>query len=94
MYISKLEALLEYHDSGDAIDRGAMRNCPTKAEYDALGTVDVDDLKKSMLYFQIKRVCAIMVLGKTSDHGLATVTKTKTDDHPHGLAYKVIKTMK
>ena len=24
MYISKLEALLEYHDSGDAIDKVAM----------------------------------------------------------------------
>ena len=46
MYISKLEALLEYHDSGDAFDRVAMRKFPTKAEYNALGTTDAYDIKK------------------------------------------------
>ena len=35
-----------------------------------------------------------MVLGQTSDHGLAIVTKTKTVDHPHGLAFEFIETMK
>ena len=94
MYISKLEALLEYHDSGDAIDRSAMANCPTKAEYDLLGTTDVADIQKAMLYRQNKRACAIMVLGQTSDHGLAIITKTKTADHPHGLAFEFIETMK
>jgi hypothetical protein len=94
MYISKLEALLEYHDSGDAIDRVAMANCPTKSEYDALGTTDAGDIKKAMLYRQNKRACAIMVLGQTSDHGLAIITKTKTADQPHGLAFEFIETMK
>ncbi len=50
MYISKLEALLKYHDSGDAIDRVTIRNCSTKAEYDALGTDDAGDIQKVMLY--------------------------------------------
>ena len=94
MYIAKLEALLEYHDSGDAIDRVAMANCPTKSEYDALGTTDAGDIKKAMLYRQNKRACAIMVLGQTSDHGLAIITKTKTANQPHGLAFEFIETMK
>ena len=50
MYISKLKALLEYHDIGDAIDRVTMGNCSTKAEYDTLGTADANDIKKAMLY--------------------------------------------
>ena len=94
MYISKLEALLEYHDSGDAIDRSAMANCPTKSEYDGLGTTDANDIQKAMLYRQNKRACAIIVLGQTSDHGLAIIAKTKTSDHPHGLAHEFVETMK
>ncbi len=90
----KLKALLEYQNRGDAIDRVAMRNCPTNAEYDALETTDASDIQKAMLYRQNKRAYAIMVLGKTLDHGLAIVTKTKTDDHSHGLAYEVTETMK
>ena len=35
-----------------------------------------------------------MVLGQTSDHGLAIITKTKTADQPHGLAFEFIETMK
>ncbi len=94
MFISNLEALLEYHGRGDAIDRVAMRNCPTKAEYDDLGTTNASDIQKAMLYCHNKGVCAIMVLGQTSDHGLEIVTKTKSDDHPHGLAFEVSETMK
>ncbi len=86
--------MLEYHDSGDAIDRVAMHNCPTKAEYNALVLTDANEIKKTMLYCQNKRACVIMVLRQTSDHGLAIITKTKTDDYPHGLSYKVIETMK
>ena len=86
--------MLEYHDSGDAIDRVAMCNCPTKAEYDALETTYASVIQKAMLYLQNKRAYAIMVLGQTSDHGLAIITKTKTVDHPHGLAYEFIETMK
>ncbi len=63
MYISKLEALLEYHDSGDAIDRNAMANYPTKLEYNSLRTTDPNDIQKALLYCQNKRVCAIIVLG-------------------------------
>ena len=90
----KLEAFLEYHNSRDAIGRVAICNCPTKAEYDALETTDASDIQKAMLYCQNKRACAIMVLGQTSDHGLAIVTKTKSDDHPRGLAFEVTETMK
>ena len=71
-----------------------MCNCSTKTEYDALGTTDASDIQKAMLYFQNKRACKIMVLGQTSDHGLAIVNKTKSDNYPHGLAYKVIETIK
>ena len=67
MYISKLEALLEYHDSGNAIDRVAIQNCTTKTEYDALGTTDAADIKKAMLYRQNKRVYQLWCWDKTSN---------------------------
>ncbi len=36
MYISKLEAMIEYHGSGDAMDKKIMATCPTKTKYDGL----------------------------------------------------------
>ena len=50
MYILKLEATMEYHDSGDAMDKTKMATCPTKAEYDVLSASDDDgDRKKALL---------------------------------------------
>ena len=62
MYISKLEALLEYHDSGEAMYRVAMQNFPTQTEYDALGMVDIWHINHVSLYYQNKWECAMMVL--------------------------------
>ena len=81
IYILKMETLLEYHDSRDAIGRVVMQNCLMKAEYDILGTTDANNIKKA-------------VIGQETDHGLAVITKMKTDGHPYGLAYEVIETTK
>ncbi len=35
-----------------------------------------------------------MVIRQKTNHGLVMIKKTKLDDHPHGLAWKVIETMK
>ncbi len=35
IYILKLEAMMEYHDSGDSMDAIVMVTCPTKIQYDA-----------------------------------------------------------
>ncbi len=89
MYISKVEAMMEYHGNGDAMDKTAMANCPTKSEYANLKTSSDDgDKKKVKLYEQNKKACGIMVMvmGQKTDHGLAMIEKTKTDDHPHGIA--------
>ena len=36
----------------------------------------------------------IMELRPGSDHGLAVVQKTKTTDHPHGMAWKIAAAVK
>ena len=95
MYISKVEAMMEYHDNGDAMDETAMATCPTKSEYDNIKTsADADNKKLVKLFEQNKKACAIMVMGQKSNHGLAMIKKTKTDDYPHGIAWKAIATMK
>ena len=96
-YITHITALAEHYDCGDAMDESEMVNCPTKAEYMTLKgkTSPSDDEKERIsLYKQNKRMTAIMVLGQQSDHGIAMVDNTKCDDHPGGLAFKVIQAMK
>ncbi len=73
MYISKLEALAEFHDSGDALDSIAMANCATKSEYEGLTLTDADDLKKAILYQQNKCGCAIMMLRQSTIHRLTAI---------------------
>ncbi len=77
MYISKLEALLEYHNSRDTIDKVVMWNCPTKTQYDASGTYDVQYIQKASLHLQNKQACTSMVIGQDTYHGLTLITKTK-----------------
>ena len=64
MYISKLEAMMEYHDSRDSMDSTIMATCTTKAQYDQfVVSNDADEKKLAKLYQQNKRICAIMVIG-------------------------------
>jgi len=92
---AKLTALAELHDCGDAFDKAEMRNCPTRSEYEAFDMTNLSDAdkKKVKLYKANKKVCAMLILGQESDHGLAAIEKTKTSDHPHGVAWKVVETM-
>ena len=62
-------------------------NCPTKAEFDELGATDPNDIAKAKLYKANKKICAIITLGQKTNHGLAVINKTKSDDFPQGLAY-------
>ncbi len=63
MYISKLEAMVEYHDSGDSMDSTIMATCLTKAQYNRFViSNDAGEKKLAKLYQQNKRVCAIMVI--------------------------------
>ena len=95
MYIAKLEAMMEYHDSGDAMDKAIMATCPTKTEYDCfVVSTDPDEKKLAKLYQMNKRACAIMVIGQKTNHGLVMIEKTKTVNYPHGLAWEAIETMK
>ncbi len=96
-YITHIEALAEHYDCGDAMDETEMANCPTKAEYMNLkgkANPSDDEKERISLYKQNRRMTAIMVLGQTSDHGIAMIDCTKNDDYPSGLAFKVIKAMK
>ena len=54
----------------------------------------MDDKAKAKLYKQNKRICAIMVLGQGSYHGLSVIQKTKTTDYPHRMAWKIVAAMK
>ena len=95
MYISKVEAMMEYHDNGDAMDATIMATCPTKTQYETfVNSNDANEKKLAKLYQQNKKACAIMVMGQKSNHGLAIIEKTKTDDFPHGVAWKAVATMK
>ena len=47
MYIVKVEVLVEYYDSRDALDSVVVENFPTKAEYDVLDVSIAGNLKHS-----------------------------------------------
>ncbi len=49
MYILKLEAMPEYHDSRDAMDKTIMATRPTKSEYDGLANSNDNGDKKIAL---------------------------------------------
>lgn len=89
-YISKVKALVDLNDCGDAMDETMMANCPTKSEYDALDLTSDDGKEKARLWKINKRAMAVITLGQESDHGLAMVDKTKSREHPHGKAHKVV----
>ena len=92
-YKAKVEACAEMWDCADAFDAVAMRNCPTKAEYDALTESTEEEKKKAKLFKANRRMCAVMTLGQDSEHGLAAIQRTKSDDHPHGKAWKIVEAM-
>ena len=94
-YLAQIKALGEYYDCGDALDAKKMTlNCPTKTKFNGLGTTDVNDIAKAKLYKANKKFCTIITLGQKTDHGLAVINKTKSDDFPQGLAYRVIEMLK
>ena len=52
-------------------------------EYDL---TDAGDLRNRKLYEQNRKICAMIVLGQQTDHGLALLTKMKGTGYPHGRA--------
>ena len=92
-YLVQVEALTKYYECGEAMDETDMANCPTKSEYAVLDLTQISGKAKAKFYKQNKRICAIMVLGQGSDHGLAVIQETKTPNHPHGLAWKIVGAM-
>ena len=52
MYMLKLEALLEYHNSGDAIDKVTIQNFPMTAQYNDLGIDGTRSIRQASLYCQ------------------------------------------
>jgi len=87
-YLDKVEALVIYYDCGDAMDKVAMRACPTKTAYVALDQTTSPGKKKGALFKANKRMCAIITLGQGSDHGLNMMKIMKTPDQPNGVAWE------
>ena len=94
-YLSKIKAMSQYQDGGDACDKLKMRACPTKAEYEALvqASTVVDVIAKIKLWKSNAKLMATIVMGQQSNHGMAMVEKTKSADLPSGQAWKVLEAM-
>ena len=93
-YLSQIEALAKYYNCGDALDATKMLNCPTKSEYDALGTTDPNDIAKAKLYKANKQIHAIITLGQKTDHGLVVIYTTKSKDFSQGKVYRVLEMLR
>ncbi len=83
-YHAKIHALAEYYDCGDAFDELKMMGLPKKSEFELLDLTKQDEKELANLYNANKRMCALIVLGQDSDHGLAMMKRTSTSDNPHG----------
>ena len=95
-YMSKIEAMAQYQDGGDACDESEMTACPTKTEYVVLDklAVNVSVAAKVKLWKSNAKLMATVVMGQQSDHGMAMVKKTKSADFSSGQAWKVLKAMR
>ena len=96
-YLDRIEALAEFYNCGNALDSVKMlSDCPMKSEFDAIlsTTTDSVELAKIKLYKENKRLCSIITLGQKMDHGLFVMKKTKSDDFPQGLAYRILEILK
>ena len=86
-YAAKVHALAVYYECGDAFEETAGTKLVTKTQYESISDKTTGIGKQQAdLYIANKRMCALIVLGQDSDHGLATIQKTATKDHPHGNA--------
>ena len=89
VYNEQARASCEYQGLGDALDVTMMGNLVTKAEYDLLDKSDTTNADLIKLYNVNKKVMAMLTLGNSSTAALATIKKTKTKDHPYGVATEV-----
>jgi hypothetical protein len=92
----KTKTLAVYYGYGDTLEQTTMATAPTKSEYDAftVGTTVAAKVAKIKLYEDNIKMAAIIILGQTSDHGLAMMESTISTDQPHGLVYKFIENVK
>ena len=90
VYVSKIEAYVEFMGVGDALDPVLMANCPTKSELAVLDVTNPTNGPLVELYKANKMLCAITVLGQGKSHSIALLGKTKSDDFPNGLAHKFV----
>ena len=86
-YLAQIKTLAEYYDLGGALDATTVANCPTKSEYNLLGTTNPNDNAKLKLNKANKKICVTIMLGQKTDHGLAVINKTKLDIFPQGMVY-------
>ena len=95
-YLLKTKVLAVYYGYVDTLEQTIMATAPTKSEYDAftVGTVIPAEVAKIKLYEDNRKMAAIIILGQTSDHGLAMKESTISTEQPHGLVYKFIKNVR
>jgi hypothetical protein len=77
VYISKIEAYVEFVGIGDALDPVLIENSPAWLEFVALVITMPDNQTMVDLYKANKKLCMIIALGKGTSHGMALLSKTK-----------------
>ena len=91
-YAAKLHALAVYYKCGDAFEEAVMAKLVTRSQYDSIINKTMGARKQAAdLYNANKQMCALIVLGQDSDHGLAMMNKTTLTNHPHGNAFQFLK---
>lgn len=91
MYRSKLESCAALRGISDSLIEAKMQRLPTVTEY---GSLDENtNAGKIKLYKWNQEILAIITLGQGSDHAMASIDKTKTDDHPQGIGWQAWKNM-
>jgi len=75
---------------GDTLDPVIMENFPTKSEFVVIDVRNPANVPLVELYKANKKLCTIIALGQGKSHGIALLSKTKSDDYPNGLAYEFV----
>ena len=92
LFKSKVESTAALRGIGDALIETKMRDLPTLQQYTSLD--EATNATRIQLYKNNQEMMAIMTLGQNSDHGMAAINKTKSADHPQGIAWKAWKNLK
>ena len=86
MHVSNIQACAKFIGVRDGLNPVLMTKFPTQSEYGSIDVVKPENQTLVNMYKANEKLCAIITLGLGKSHGMALLSKTKSENYPNGLA--------